>query len=200
MIVGIVDYGAGNLNSVQKALDFLGAKNRFVKSPEDLAHVDRLVLPGVGAFGHAVEKIRASGLEIAIKTWLRSGRSFLGICLGFQLLFETSHESPGAQGLSFFPGRCERFIAPKVPQTGWNDIEVVQATPLLKGIGSQEYFYFVHSYYVLPEQENIVIARTTYFDDFVSIAGRGRIFGVQFHPEKSGRAGLRLLQNWIEQC
>jgi glutamine amidotransferase len=200
MTIGIVDYGAGNLRSVKKALDYLGADNRFVQGPDDLVGVQKLILPGVGAFGHAVERMRGSGLVPSLVSWLNADRPFLGICLGLQLLFEASSESEAAQGLAFFPGRCEKFTAPKIPQMGWNDIEIARDTPLLEGIPPQAYFYFVHSYYVVPQLEDIVIARTYYATDFVSIAGRGRVFGVQFHPEKSGRVGLRLLQNWIERC
>lgn len=200
MTIGIVDYGAGNLRSVKKALDYLGFNNRLVKAPDDMEGLEKLILPGVGAFGHAMAKIKASGLESSLRQWLNSDRPFLGICLGLQLLFEASSESPGVEGLSFFSGKCLKFEALKIPQIGWNDIEIKSTTPLLRGIPPKEYFYFVHSYFVLPVQEDIVLARTSYFNDFVSIAGTGRIFGVQFHPEKSGLAGLRILQNWIELC
>ncbi|MFC2160843.1 imidazole glycerol phosphate synthase subunit HisH [Acidobacteriota bacterium] len=200
MTVGIVDYGAGNLRSVKKALDYLGAENRFIRKADDLGRVQRLILPGVGAFGHAIEKIRAGGLEDPLKEWLHGDRPFLGICLGLQLLFASSNESPGVDGLGFLPGHCEKFTAPKIPQIGWNAIEITQGTPLLEGISPHAYFYFVHSYYVIPQHEENVIARTYYFEDFVSIACRGNVCGVQFHPEKSGRFGLKFLQNWIKRC
>lgn len=199
-MIGIVDYGAGNLRSVQKAFDFLGMKNQIMTSSDDFKRMDRLVLPGVGSFGYAVKKICQRNLYDPVKDWLQKGRPFLGICLGLQLLFESSEESPGAKGFSVFQGKCCRFQTQKVPQIGWNDIQIQKENPFFKGIEDREFFYFVHGYYVLPKQKTDVLALSRYGQEYTSAAARGRVFGVQFHPEKSGTKGLRLLRNWGRLC
>jgi imidazole glycerol phosphate synthase glutamine amidotransferase subunit len=199
-MIGIVDYGAGNLLSVRKAFDYLGMPNRVLQKSQELKAVKKLVLPGVGSFGHAMHKIMEKQWLDPIKDWLYADRPFLGICLGMQLLFEASEETENIAGLEFFKGTCLRFEKGKVPQTGWNAIHIDRDTSLLEGINSGEYFYFVHSYYVCPQGSEVNVAHTTYGLDFTSIAGEGRIFGVQFHPEKSGEAGLKLLSNWGIKC
>lgn len=199
-MIGIVDYGAGNLNSVKKAFDFLEKESKILTLAEGFGTIERLVLPGVGSFGHAMERIREMGLYGLIREWVESDRPFLGICLGLQLLFESSEESAGVEGLSVFKGTCRRFADEKVPQIGWNNIQVERAIDLLGWIRNGEFFYFNHSYYVVPEEEEVVVATSNYGGDYTSIAGKGNVFGVQFHPEKSGRKGLKLLENWVDKC
>lgn len=200
MAVGIVDYGAGNLHSVAKALARLGFDSRVVAAPEDMAGVDRLILPGVGHFGQAAGELEKRGLGGALKTWLRAGRPFLGICLGLQLLFGESEESPGVPGLGVFAGRCLKFRAGKVPQIGWNSVRMMRPVPLFEGLPADACFYMVHGYYAVPADEGIVLATTEYGVLYASAVGRDRVFGVQFHPEKSGAEGLRVLRNWAERC
>ena len=202
-MIGIVDYGAGNLRSVRKAFDFLGFESRLVDGAGGLEGIDRLVLPGVGAFGAAARRLRAGGLFGPVEKWLEAGRPFLGICLGLQLLFETSEESPGEPGLAVFRGGCRRLREKKVPQIGWNTVTPGAAaggTALLRSLPAEPYFYFVHSYSVAPEDDSLVVGRTDYGGPYPSIAGRGRVWGVQFHPEKSGELGLGLLRNWVREC
>jgi imidazole glycerol-phosphate synthase subunit HisH len=203
-MIGIVDYGAGNLRSVSKALDFLGFENRLVGGAGGLAGIERLVLPGVGAFGEAARQLRTRGLFAPVKEWLEVGQPFLGICLGLQLLFESSEESPGEPGLAVFRGSCRKLIERKVPQIGWNTVAAcgggADDPALLRGLPAEPYFYFVHSYCVAPEEADLVIAETDYGGPYPSIAGRGRVLGVQFHPEKSGGLGLQLLENWVRTC
>jgi glutamine amidotransferase len=202
-MIGIVDYGAGNLKSVRKAFDFLGFESRLVDGAGGLEGIDKLVLPGVGAFGAAARRLRAGGLFDPLKEWLEAGRPFLGICLGLQLLFETSEESPGEPGFALFRGSCRKLRERKVPQIGWNTVTARDAgdgPALLRGLPAEPYFYFVHSYCAAPEDDRLVVGRTDYGGPYPSIAGRGRVWGVQFHPEKSGGLGLRLLENWVREC
>ena len=199
-MIGIVDYGAGNLRSVKKAFDFLEKKSRILTSAEELNTFERIVFPGVGSFGHAMKKIREIGLYGPIREWIEMDRPFLGICLGLQLLFEYSEEFLGVEGLSVFKGNCRRFVEKKVPQVGWNKIHIERGINLLGGIRNNEFFYFIHSYYVVPDESEVVVATSTYGVDYASIVGKGRVLGVQFHPEKSGYIGLRLLKNWVERC
>lgn len=199
-MIAIIDYGAGNLQSVKKAFDFLNVKSQVVSSPNEAAGAEKIVLPGVGAFGAAVDKLNDSGFYPWIKNWLDADRPFLGICLGMQLLFETSTESKGYYGLGAFAGRNIRFQQGKVPQIGWNQIQKSKDSRLLSGIEDNSFFYFLHGYYIAPENEAIVSATTEYFISYPSIIERGNVFAVQFHPEKSGEAGLKLLKNWVELC
>ena len=199
-MIGIVDYGAGNLHSVHKAFAFLEKESKILSQPSELEGIERLVLPGVGSFGHAVTELEKREWYVPLREWLTADRPFLGICLGLQLLFESSEESPGQAGLSILSGNCRKFIVNKVPQIGWNDVHIKRGSPLFNGIESGDFFYFVHSYHVVPEGEGVVYAETSYGCDYPSVAGSGRIFGVQFHPEKSGDKGLKLLKNWVERC
>jgi len=199
-MIGIVDYGAGNLMSVKKAFDFLRVKNKILSKPDELDTINRLVLPGVGSFGHAVAIMRETNFYDPIKEWVTANQPFLGICLGLQLLFESSQEAECIAGFSFFKGKCRRFLEKKVPQIGWNNIQIERNNSLFDGMTSGEYFYFVHSYYVVPEEADVILAESNYGLNYTSVAGRGNVYGVQFHPEKSGPAGLKLLKNWVEQC
>ncbi len=199
-MVGIIDYGAGNLKSIIKALDFLGFSSRLILNKQNFREVSRIIFPGVGAFGQAMEHLKKNQLISPIKEWLEQGKPFLGICLGLQLIFSSSEEAGGCQGISFFKGKCLKFNERKVPQIGWNKVLKKKNSPLFFDLPDESYFYFVHSYYVLPENENYVVGITNYGIDFPSIVAKDRIYGVQFHPEKSGPAGLKIILNWIEKC
>jgi len=199
-MIAIIDYGAGNLLSVKKAFDFLQAENQIISSAAEFNGFSRVVLPGVGAYGAAVERLKESGFYSIIKEWLKADKPFLGICLGVQLLLQTSEESPGVAGLGIFSGKCLPFTEGKVPQIGWNQIKIAKDSPLLHGIQDGSFFYFLHSYYVAPEDSDIITATTEYGTDYASIIEKGNVHAVQFHPEKSGDLGLKLLKNWIERC
>jgi len=199
-MIGIVDYSAGNIKSVLKAFDHIGVKSRLVTSSSDFKGIDRLVLPGVGSFGHAVKQLGEKNLFRRIRMWLNDGRPFLGICLGLQLLYSGSEESGVEKGFAFFEGQCRIFQKGKVPQIGWNSIKIEKDSPLFNGIESGTYFYFVHSYYAPCLNKRDVLGSTNYFEKYTSIAGRGSVFAVQFHPEKSGEEGIKLLRNWVSIC
>jgi len=199
-MIAIVDYGAGNLRSVKKAFDYIGAESRLISSPDELDAVDKLVLPGVGAFGAAIERLKKSAFYPIIGAWLESNRSFLGICLGMQLLFQSSTESQGIEGFGLFKGATLRFVTGKVPQIGWNQIQKIKESRLFEGIDDGSFFYFLHGYYIAPQDMTIVTATTDYGIIYPSVIERGNISAVQFHPEKSGQSGLRLLKNWVELC
>ena len=195
-MITIIDYGMANLGSVRKAFETVGADVRISGRPEDLMESSHVVLPGVGAFGDAMKNIRSSGMDEAIHMVIREGVPFLGICLGLQILFTTGEEKGVYRGLDVFKGRVPRFTEGLVPQIGWNQAHIVREDPLMEGIPDHSYFYFVHSYYVDPEDKGDVIAETDYHINYASIVGRGRIWGIQFHPEKSQEMGLRILRNF----
>lgn len=195
-MIAIIDYQAGNLQSVQKALAFIKADSRTISSPGKLDGCDKILLPGVGNFGAAMDHLNRSGFTAAIQAWLMADKPFLGICLGMQLLFETSAEDPDIAGLGFFPGQCREFQSGKVPQIGWNDVRPVKKTGLLTGFAEQPYFYFLHSFYAVPQDRTIVCGITSYGLEYPSVIQQGRVCGVQFHPEKSGGKGIELLRNW----
>ena len=199
-MIGIIDYGAGNLLSVKKALDYLGADSRVVHAKNDLAEIDRIILPGVGAFRSAIEKLKSVRMYCAINEWLLANRSFLGICLGMQVLFESSEESKGVHGLGIFKGKVMRFKDYKVPQIGWNQVKIVRESKIMDGIEDKSFFYFLHGYYVKSHSDDLVVGATEYGLDYVSVIEKENICAVQFHPEKSGTVGLKLLKNWIEIC
>jgi len=202
-LIAVVDYEMGNLHSVAKALECAGARVQVTSSPRAMRKADGIVLPGVGAFGEAVKRLRAQKLVAPILEALGKGTPFLGICLGLQLLFERSEESAGVRGLGVFAGDVERFPrgALKVPHMGWNIIERGPAgrTEILKGVSANSYFYFVHSYYPAPEDRGIIATRTDYGRAFCSSIAQGRVYASQFHPEKSGAAGQRLLRNFVQE-
>ena len=195
-MIGIIDYGAGNLGSVKKAFAYLEVPHRVVAAGRDLDNLDGVILPGVGAFGAAVEKLTGKNLAPALKEYIAADRPFLGICLGMQLLLESSEETAGEQGLGVIKGTCRRLRQGKVPQIGWNRVRIKKNIPLFAGIPDGSFFYFLHSYYVQEEEPGICAAVTDYYRPFTSVFARGNLWGVQFHPEKSGEAGLRLLENW----
>ncbi|MFC1690878.1 imidazole glycerol phosphate synthase subunit HisH [Nanoarchaeota archaeon] len=198
MKVAIVDYGAGNLKSVSKALDFLKVENIITDKPEDILEADKIILPGVGNFGDTMKQLKQKNLIEPIKQAIESGKSYLGICLGLQILFEKSQES-SELGLGIFKGKVVKFNSDKlkIPQIGWNNINIKKESKLFDGI-DKGYFYFVHSYYVVPEDKDIILTTTDYGGEFVSGIEKNNIYAVQFHPEKSGKVGLRLLRNFIE--
>ncbi len=197
-MIAIIDYGMGNIRSVQKALERVGARTTVTNKPPDILNADKVVLPGVGAIGPAVKRLQELGLTGAIKGSLAAGKPFLGICLGLQLLFEKSDEGGDVSGMGVLPGRVIRFKALKVPHMGWNTISPNGSdNPLFEGIPPDTYFYFCHSYYVEPQEDSSVASTTDYGLRFASSIRDGHIFGVQFHPEKSQEAGLGLLKNFV---
>jgi imidazole glycerol-phosphate synthase subunit HisH len=201
-MIGIVDYDIGNLRSVQKAFQHVGGEAVFVRTPEEIARVDALVLPGVGAFGDCVRSLAKSGMWDTTLAWAKSGgKPFFGICVGYQMLFESSEEAPGEKGLGLFAGEVRKFSGKhglKIPQIGWNTVMVKQpGAPLLAGISDGDYVYFVHSYYAAPKDPSLIALETTYGDTFAAAVARGNLIATQFHPEKSQRAGLRMLKNFV---
>jgi imidazole glycerol phosphate synthase glutamine amidotransferase subunit len=195
-MIGVIDYGAGNLRSALKAFEFLGLPAQVVTSPAELKNTSRIVVPGVGAFGAAVERLDASGFRRPLCDWIAAGRPLLGICLGMQLLLDTSAETPGACGLGIIPGDNRKFTAGKGPQIGWNRVRSTADEPVFSGMREDGWFYFVHSYYATPLNGAAVVATATYGIDFPAALRSGSAVGVQFHPEKSGPAGLALLERW----
>jgi len=195
----IIDYGMGNLRSVEKAVAAVGGTPAISPDPEAVRRAPRLILPGVGAFGDAMENLRRSGLDGAIREATTGGTPLLGLCLGLELLFSESDEFGRHAGLDLIPGAVRRFddSEMRVPHVGWNQVEPQRDDPLLRGIDPGEYFYFVHSYYVAPQSREAVLATTDYGGEFCSIARRDNVWGAQFHPEKSQSAGQRLLRNFL---
>ena len=198
--VVLIDHGAGNLRSVQKALEAVGAQVNVTAQPEDVLLADKVVLPGVGAFADVMRGVKERGLVPVISEIVRSDKPLLGICVGMQLLFEYSDEFGRCEGFGFLPGGVVRFESPslKIPQTGWNIIRPTKASPLLEGLAEDAHAYFNHSFYCRPSEESDVLAETDYGVDYASVVGRGRVFGVQFHPEKSQKVGLKILRNFLE--
>jgi imidazole glycerol-phosphate synthase subunit HisH len=198
----IVDYGMGNLRSVQKACEKIGAAARIVTDPDAIAAAEKLILPGVGAFRDAIHELQRLQLVEPIVEHIRRDKPFLGICLGLQLLFDVSYEDGEWPGLGVFRGDVVRFPADtmlKVPHMGWNTLRREQPDiPLLRQVPEDASVYFVHSYYVRPQDESLVATRTDYGLPFVSMIARGRVFATQFHPEKSQKVGLQLLRNFAE--
>lgn len=201
-MIGLLDYGSGNIRSVEKALRKAGAEVQIGQSPRILEHARGAVLPGVGAFDDCISAMRKQELSEAIKSFIQSGRPFLGICVGYQALFESSEEfNSCAAGLGLYKGKVVRFKEQadlKVPQIGWNQIEITQPNcPLYRDIASGSYVYFVHSFFPKPVDETIVATRTEYGETFASSVWRDNVFATQFHPEKSQTVGLKLLSNFV---
>lgn len=200
-MIAVIDYGAGNLKSVKNALDQLGAANMRASTSKEILLADAVILPGVGEFGTAMAELERRGIKEAVIEAAGSGRPLLGICLGMQLLFEAGEESPGAKGLGILPGRVPRFPAEmglKIPHMGWNSVMPIKESRLLDGLPKGSYMYFVHSFYVKAAERADVSAISEYGLIFDAAVERGNIFGCQFHPEKSGAAGLVILKNFIE--
>jgi glutamine amidotransferase len=195
----IIDYGMGNLRSVEKALSAVGGSPGISGDPELVRKSARLILPGVGAFGDAMINLKQTGLDAAIRDAVTGGTPLLGLCLGLELLFSESEEFGRHEGLGLIPGNVRRFEQPnlRVPHVGWNQIESLRADPLLEGLGEGSYFYFVHSFFVEPARSEDALAWTDYGRVFCSIARRENVWGAQFHPEKSQEAGKVLLRNFL---
>ena len=198
-MIAIVDYDAGNIKSVEKALQFLGEEPKVTREKEVLLQADKVIVPGVGAFGDAMSKMHQYGLVEILREIAKKGTSILGICLGLQLFFESSEESPGVEGLGLLPGKIVRIPDKegfKIPHMGWNSIGINSSSRLLKGIEEGAYVYFVHSYYLQAAREADVAATTDYVVNIHAAAEHENIFATQFHPEKSGTVGLGLLENF----
>ncbi len=193
-----MDYDAGNLHSVAKAVERVGLRAAVTARPGDIAAADGVILPGVGAFADCMDRLRDSGLVEPLQAYLAADLPFLGICLGLQVLFAYGEEGRGAPGLGFFPGRVRAIRAPgrKIPHMGWNGLRLRTPSPLFQDIAEGEYFYFVHSFHAVPERAEDLLADVAYGESVTAAVGRGRVHAVQFHPEKSSAAGMRLLHNF----
>jgi len=208
-MITIIDYGMGNLKSLENAFQFLGEEVKIAKDSEGIGKAEKLVFPGVGNFGKAVENLKKKKIFSIVGNKAQKGTPFLGICLGLQLLFEKSEEAPGEKGLSIFKGKILEFKKVKIPQIGWNQINFQRKTPkynlrlttgrakILNGIKNGSFVYFMHSFYPSPADKEIIAAKTNYGKNFCSAIESNNIFGVQFHPEKSGKTGLKILKNFI---
>ena len=207
-MIAVIDYGVGNLYSVEKALKFVGGEVKVTSSAADLKNSDKLVLPGVGAFGDCMKNLAATGLIPTIFEQVLIHKPLLGICVGLQILFESSEESPNVKGLGIFKGEIKKIRAGnlKIPHMGWNSIEIGRKNNLIKfgaskifaGLEGKNYFYFVHSYHAAPSNADIVTATTDYGEKVTAAVELGNIFATQFHPEKSGDVGLKVLKNFVE--
>jgi glutamine amidotransferase len=196
--VAVLDYGAANMVSITKALAAVGADVVVAAEPSGLGGANAIVVPGVGAAGSAMDHLQARGLVEPIRDWVRAGRPCLGICLGFQILFDSSDEGVGVETLGLLAGRTVALEdAPTLPHIGWNSVDIARAHPLFDGVADGSYFYFVHSFAPAPADESVVVARTTHGRPFASAVAQGSLFGLQFHPEKSSEAGLRVLSNFV---
>lgn len=196
--IAIVDYGAGNLMSVHNSLDFLGYENKIAASPEVIEQAAGVILPGVGAFPDAMDALHASGLTDAVLEAAKS-KPFLGICLGMQMLFEESDEVCPCKGLGLLPGRIERIrTSLKLPQIGWNALDILRPNAMTEGVQQGDYVYFVHSFMAVPAEEGDLAAVTDYGARVPAMVARGNLFGCQFHPEKSGKVGLAMLKNFAK--
>ncbi len=200
-MIAIIDYGAGNLRSVEKAFAYLGYETVVSSDEKEILSADKVVLPGVGAFGDAMDMLRRSGLDETVKKAVAGNIPLIGICLGMQMLFEESEEGPGVPGLGIFKGKIKKFEETpgfKIPQIGWNSIKIKEGSRLFKDIPDDSYVYFVHSYYLKADDENIVAAKCDYIHPFHAAIEYENVFACQFHPEKSGKTGLKMLSNFAE--
>ena len=207
-MIALIDYGVGNLYSVEKALKFAGGEVKVTSNVADLKRADKLVLPGVGAFGDCMKNLTATGLIPTILEQVLMNKPLLGICVGLQILFESSEESPNVKGLGIFKGEVKKIRADglKIPHMGWNCIEIGRknnlikfgASKILEGLEGKNYFYFVHSYHAVPSNENLVTATAEYGEKITAAVELGKVLATQFHPEKSGDVGLKVLKNFVE--
>ena len=200
MKIAIIDYGMGNLHSAAKALEKVGAQVAVTRDPDEVRRADKVVLPGVGAFGDCMKNLNERQLAPVIHEVIAAGKPFLGICVGLQLLFEGSEEDPGVAGLGVFKGLVRKIVAPglKIPHMGWNNLEYRTSSPLFQGLPPAAYVYFVHSYHAAPTDETCITAMTDYGGPVTAAVGRGPVPAGQFHPEKSSAVGLKILANFKE--
>ncbi|MCI5598478.1 MAG: imidazole glycerol phosphate synthase subunit HisH [Ruminococcus sp.] len=201
-MIAIIDYGAGNIQSVYKALKFIGADCKVTSDKDEILNADGAILPGVGSFGDAMDTMTKRGIKDTIIEYTKSGKPFLGICLGLQLLFPESEETPGVKGLDIFKGTITKIPNQnrtlKIPHMGWNNISIKQKNGIFKGIEGEPYVYFVHSFYLKAQDKDIVAATTQYGVEIDAAVQKGNIIATQFHPEKSGEVGLKMLKNFVE--
>ena len=201
-MIGVIDYGAGNLGSVMNALGRLSVPARFVSGPEELSAAsspfEKIIFPGDGHFASAMLSLEKSGYDAAIKEWIQADKPFLGICIGLQLLFDTSEEAPQTRGLSVVTGAVRKFLGRKVPQIGWNQTYAKLNSLMFRNIDDNSFFYYIHSFYAAPADSSVCAAETEYYLRYCCAVERGALCAVQFHPEKSGAAGIALLKNWTE--
>ena len=201
-MIGVIDYGAGNLRSVCNSLKKLSVDCHVVKAPSDLNKIQTMIFPGVGSFGDSSDQLKKQSLFEPIREWIINDRPFLGICIGFQMLFDSSEESPGSEGLGIIPGKVIKFSGQtnlKVPHMGWNKVQIKNLNdPVWQKIDDLTHFYFVHSYFPKPDNPVVSSSTTGYGVDFTSSIRFGNIFGTQFHPEKSQKSGLRLIENFLK--
>lgn len=196
-MIGIIDYGAGNLHSVEKALKKIGAKSKRISLPDEGLEMEKLILPGVGSFGSAAIKLQEKNFYPFLRNWHFENKPILGICLGMQLMMEKSDESNNIEGISLIRGHCNKLTGNKIPHIGWNKVFWNKEQKLFNGINNGSFFYFVHSYYVETNDDTSILGNTEYKTFFPSIIVKGSFTGMQFHPEKSGNDGLKILENWI---
>lgn len=201
-MIAIIDYGAGNIQSVYKALKFIGADCKVTSDKDEILNADGAILPGVGSFGDAMDTMTKRGIKDTIIEYTKSGKPFLGICLGLQLLFPESEETPGVKGLDIFKGTITKISNQnrtlKIPHMGWNNISIKQKNGIFKDIEGEPYVYFVHSFYLKAQDKDIVAATTQYGVEIDAAVQKGNIIATQFHPEKSGGVGLKMLKNFVE--
>ena len=200
-MIAVIDYGAGNLQSVKKALDHIGCENIATANADEIAAADGIILPGVGSFGDAMEQLRSKGLDRVIENEVKKGKPLLGICLGLQLLFEESEESPNVKGLCLLKGKIQKIPKKegiKVPHMGWNSLEITNKSGIFEDVNDGEFVYFVHSYYLTADNESDVSARTFYSVSIDAAVCHDNINAVQFHPEKSGECGLKMLRSFAK--
>lgn len=201
-MIAIIDYGAGNIQSVYKALKFIGADCKVTSDKDEILNADGAILPGVGSFGDAMDTMTKRGIKDTIIEYTKSGKPFLGICLGLQLLFPESEETPGVKGLDIFKGTITKIPNQnrtlKIPHMGWNNISIKQKNGIFKDIEGEPYVYFVHSFYLKSQDKDIVAATTQYGVEIDAAVQKGNIIATQFHPEKSGEVGLKMLKNFVE--
>jgi len=200
-MIAIIDYGMGNLRSVQKGFEKVGHAATITNDPLEVARAQKLVLPGVGAFADAIAELRRRDLVPAVRDAIDSGKPFLGICLGLQMLFDVGYEDGQHEGLGILAGEVVRFQVPpefKVPHMGWNQLQIRRRAPILEGLAEGAHAYFVHSYYVVPRDPNVIATETDYAGPFTSMVWRDNLYATQFHPEKSQADGLRILRNFAE--